>query len=648
MNRLSAVAAMACATLAATVTVVGPRQVARAADPEYNLATSAVYRVDPDAGEIRVSVDVEFTNRTPDPRDGYTIFPEALLAIQDGASGVKARDAEGRLDVAVDTSGDADVVTVALRDPIRYGETAEFSLQFTLLDSAADGIRVRPSATVFPAWGFGTSSEVTVELPAGYRISVRGDRLTAEDTDESTTLTSGAIDAPETWVAIVTADRPTEFVTVQRIVPLESGTADLRVAAWSDDREWGTRTLDLLAEGLRVLERHIGLPYEHTGPLVVSESVSVSETGFDGDVSAGILIGFDQPPFTALHEGAHIWIGPNLFEARWIYEGFASYYAARAGAEIGVDPPYDPQVTADEHAAAAFPLQEWLRDDDPSSDRDAYGYPASWAVAAEIAERAGDDELGAVLQRIAAGDSAYAPLTSSEADGGGGRRVDSRAFLDQLEHDAARFDDLFRDRVFGTETAPLLETRADARASYDDLLGRAGEWGAPRSVADAMAAWDFAAATTAMESATEWLAACATLMVELASAELEVPTARLRSAYVETAGQRDPGNELAAERAFVAAYLEGRRLTAGEPGALAQVGLVGTSDAESDLDRAAERFGAGELGEARDLVDAVNERLLGAATAGTLRLGATGAVAAGGATFLTARAMGRRRRARRS
>ncbi|MDQ3879777.1 MAG: hypothetical protein M3295_01640, partial [Chloroflexota bacterium] len=366
-------AALLCATAAGILLAARSPPAVHAADPQYTLETQARYEVVPDAREIRVRVDVEFTNRSPDPPDGYTIFPEALLAVQPGASGVKARDGDGRLDVAIDDSGDANVVTVVLRDPIRYGETATFSVQFKLLDAASDGIRVRPSATVFPAWGFGTSSSVEVELPAGYRVSVRGDALRPEEDADVTTLRSGAIDAPQDWLAIVTADRPTEFVTVQQVVALDSGTADLRVEAWADDREWGDRTLKLLAEALPALERAIGLPYEHSGPLVVSESVSESETAFEGDSSTGILVGFDQPAFTALHEAAHIWIGPNLFDERWIYEGFASYFAARAGAEIGVEPPYDPHAEAADHAAAAFPLVEWLPDDDPSSERDAYG-----------------------------------------------------------------------------------------------------------------------------------------------------------------------------------------------------------------------------------------------------------------------------------
>ena len=38
-----------------------------------------------------------FTNTTPDPDDQFSIFPEILVAVHDGATGATASDAEGDL-----------------------------------------------------------------------------------------------------------------------------------------------------------------------------------------------------------------------------------------------------------------------------------------------------------------------------------------------------------------------------------------------------------------------------------------------------------------------------------------------------------------------------------------------------------------------
>lgn len=615
-----------------------------AQDTIYTLATSALYRVDPDAGQISVSVDVTFTNQTPDPPGRIAVFPVALLAIHDGASEIVARDGEGDLEVTTAVEQEANVATITLREPIRFEQTTAFSLEYALVDQAAQGVRVRPSATVFPAWGFGTRSEVTVELPAEYRVDVQGDALEAQSAEQLTTLTSGPIDEPAQWVAIVTADRPSEVVAVQRSVPLASGTADLRVEAWSDDEAWGTRTLDLLARALPVLEAEIGLPYLHAGPLTVTESVSRSETGFDGQASAGILLGFDQPPFTALHEAAHIWIGPNLFESRWIYEGFASHYAEVAAQQLGVERPYDPRVVAAERAASAFPLDDWLPSDDPSPDRDAFGYPASWVVIADVAARAGPERLRDVLARIADGTSAYA-VAGDDPGAPSGGRVGSRELLDHLESEGVAYGDLFLGRVFKAETSDLLGARGEARAAYADLLLEAGEWGAPGPVAEALAAWDFPAAVEAIAVAHDWLAERDALTADLAGAGIR-PPASLETAYRDRAGLPDGDAELDAQRELLEAYVHAASLAAADRAPLEELGLLGAAAPEEELASAAELFSTGELEAARELIGEVSERLAEAEGTGLMRVAAVAILVVGVAVLLAARLSRRRSRDR--
>ena len=58
---------------------------------EYTLASDARYTVHPEAGEITVSVDLQFENTTPDPPGQFSVFDVVDLALQEGASGSRRR-----------------------------------------------------------------------------------------------------------------------------------------------------------------------------------------------------------------------------------------------------------------------------------------------------------------------------------------------------------------------------------------------------------------------------------------------------------------------------------------------------------------------------------------------------------------------------
>jgi hypothetical protein len=250
---------------------------------EYTMETRAGYVVRPDEGVIDVQVEITFTNTTPDPEGQFSVFDELKIAVHDEATAVAAEDDDGELEVAVAVENDVNVATVALRDDLRHEETAELTVTWTLADSEDPQLRVRPSVVVFPAWGFGTASEVRVEIPAGYEVRVDGDLL-EEDGDA---LTSGPIEDPSRWLALVTALRPVDYVNFDANVPLGGGTADLRVRAFADDEAWGERTSALLVEALPLIEEEVGLPYPRIGQLIVTETVATGGSGFGEQANGG-------------------------------------------------------------------------------------------------------------------------------------------------------------------------------------------------------------------------------------------------------------------------------------------------------------------------------------------------------------------------
>ena len=239
---------------------------------EYEMATVADYAVDPAAGAITATVAVTFTNTLPDPPGQISAFRHVDLAIQDGSSAVVARDGAGQLSVGINSQNGVLVASVTTRTQVRYNATATFTLTYRLADGAAPDLHVRPGVVKFSAWGFGTSSQVSVRLPAGYDASLEGDQMHTAEDGASQVLTSDPIPDPSHWLAQITAVLPRDFVTQAASVPLASGTVDLQVRAWSDDAAWGERTLSLLVEALPMLEEAIGLPYPRVGPLVVSEA----------------------------------------------------------------------------------------------------------------------------------------------------------------------------------------------------------------------------------------------------------------------------------------------------------------------------------------------------------------------------------------
>lgn len=597
----------------------GAGTVPRAAAAEYTLVTDATYDVRPADGEIGVTVDITFTNTTPDPDGQFSIFPELLLAVHDTATEVAASDAGGDLavEVAVDDRG-VNVATIALREGLRYEQTAELELRYVLADGNDPQLRVRPSLVVFPAWSFGTAGEVSVTIPSGYEVRVDGDPLTESDDG----LVSGAIADPSHWLALVSATRPALFSTFETTVPLSGGTADLQVRAFSDDAAWGERTLDLVARALPLLEEEIGLPYPRVGALILTEAVPADAAGFGESTAAGteILVAFDQPPFTALHQVAHVWLSSELAEARWIREGMASDVAARVAAELDVDLPYDPIAEAASRQAAAFPLDAWS----PSADAEAesYGHAAAWAMIAELRGIAGDASLREVLSRAAASIGPYetGDVDATAENGVPTEPLTSRSFLDQLETVAdADLAATFGSRVFTDADVALLGPRAEARAAFDDLVAAAASWGSPDPVRAAMVDWSFADAGALMSDAMGWLRERDVLLRAMEAAGLAAPD-RLQQAYRSFGGGPEAYDELEAERAVVGAYEMAVADVNGPRPLLARIGLLGGPDPAQRLTLANGRFADGDL---RGSVEAIGEAqaiLASAETGGLIRL----------------------------
>ncbi len=613
MRRAGSMVVLVLVVLVATAVPGGSVRPVAAA--EYTLDTSVMYDVRPDAGEVGVSVQITFTNTTPDPSGRFSVFDEVFFAIHDDATDVTASDEEGDLDVSLEVKDDVNVATVSLRDDVRFEETVELELGYTLADSEDPQLRVRPSVIVFPAWGFGTSSEVSVAIPNGYEVRVDGDQLSETDGD----LASGPIENPGRWLALVTATRPVEYTTFDANVPLVGGTADLQVRSFADDEAWGERTLALIERALPLLEKEIGLPYPRVGGLVLIESVAADSSGFAETAGAGteILVAFDQPPFTALHQVAHVWLSSSLIEARWIREGLASEVAGRIAADLEVEPPYEPAAEATDRGDAAFPLDTWGAPEDAAAE--SYAHAASWAVISEVSAAVGPDALRTVLGRVSGSIGPYAETeidTEPPTDGGAPRvPLTSRTLLDHLETVSdVDLAERFSAQVLDGTDAGLLPLRAEARAAFDALHDAADGWGAPDPIRGAMTDWRFEEALAQMDEASLWLKARDALLTDLQAAGLSAPD-RLELSYRSFGGGTEADAELDAQRAVADAYAVTASDLNEARSFLERVGLIGGPDASDQLRLANGRFADGDL---RGSVEAIGEaqRILASAESG--------------------------------
>jgi hypothetical protein len=610
------------AALAAVGMVVAPPGGALPAlAADYELGSVARYEVRVDAGEIGVQVQLEFTNTTPDPAGQFSVFEELKLAIHDQAERVAARDDDGALEVAVAVEEGVNVATVTLREDLRYEDTVTLDLTYVLPDTDSPQLRVRPTLIVFPAWAFGTAGQVEVGIPPGYEVRVDGDPLT----EEGGTLVSGPIDDPSAWLALVTAVRQPSYTDYDAVVPLSGGTADVLVRAFSDDAGWGERTRDLVVDALPLIEASLGLPYPRIGPLVLTEAVATDGSGFGEESTGGteIMVAFDQPAFTALHQVAHIWLSPAFVESRWLREGLASAVAADVATELGLDLPYVPAERAAERADAAIPLDTWTTGADAATDT--FGYAASWAFLDELEEAVGPDAMRAVLARTAASISPYQSASVDPAIPADGvtaptAPLDTLSFLDHLEIVSGQpLADRFAETVLTEADAALLPARAEARTSFDNLVAAAGQWGAPDPVRARMTAWDFGEAQARIDEAAEWLEARDALIDELEAVHLPAPD-RLQQAYRAYGGGAEAYDELVAERAVVRAYAAAADRVNAERSVIERIGLIGGPDPAAQLNQASGRFADGDLRGAVGAIGEAERIVASAATAGWVRI----------------------------
>jgi hypothetical protein len=335
---------------------------------------------------------------------------------------------------------------------------------------------------------------------------------------------------------------------------------------------------------------------------------------------------FDTPPFTVLHQAAHVWIGTGLATERWIREGLASHVAAEVATRLKAALPYAPATEADRLAGGAFPLAAWGTVE-LSGLQERWAYAASWAFVDRIAAQVGDGVLRSVLQRAASGVGAYAAEVGGDASATGhpSLALDGRTLLDQIEQGSgSAIATWFAERVFTPDTAALVVERAAARTAYQALVARAGDWGAPDSIRAAMASWNFADAQHALVAAQRWLEERDRLLAAVEADHLAIPS-RLRERWLIDGGGPRAQAELNAELAVVTGYRAAAAAVGNPRGPIEALGLIGSPDPAAELATAAGMFANGDLEAAVEAIQRAGDLDGGAQAGGVVRMAALAA-----------------------
>jgi len=617
------------ATILAVAASLGPvsAPIARAATDSLSITTSATYTVVPARKLVRTVVDVTARNDKPNQTSGGVVtryfYDSFRIGIQPESTAIKATSGGETLSTTTKAFDGFIQLEVRFPSSLFYGQTAKVRVTFDLPGGAPRSkseVRVGPAFVTFVAWAFGDSGSVRIIVPAGFDAETSGSDVTRSTASGGATVfrATGITDVPS-WYVIVNADRKSALTNAR--IDLAGG-EHLVIHAWPDDPEWKKQVTDLLTRGLPELVDETGLSWPVSGDLDVFEVHTPLLEGYAGVFFEGqnrIEISEDLDDLTILHESSHAWFNGDLFDGRWINEGFADTFASRSLDAIGLGGFVPGTVHPTDKAAVK--LNDWVFPgrivDDETDAREQFGYDAAWTVVRSIATEVGPDKMRDVLAAAENHQIAYVGAGTPETVAG---RTDWRRLLDLLDErgHSRTADELFRRWVVNEADTELLDQRIAARTNYASLLEESGDWLPPMYVRDSLAGWRFDEAAARIDKARDVIAKRDELAAIAGRLGVAPPTDG-RTAYQTATDSLD------AAGALVDREIQDGRLAEAAAAAVAaprdtveMVGLMGTTPA-AQLEAVRAAFSSGATTTATDAA-ALSALMAGAADVGRDRL----------------------------
>jgi len=609
----------------------GVRSVAQPVDDGLTEEAKSTFVVDPEARQIHVSTRITLTNTEPDTRQGDVIqqhyFDRYDVPVLTEAANTRAQeDGRGPLTVNVVPSEVAgqhwiSFAQIALDPWLLYGQTRTFVLTYDLPYQAprSEGLsRANDAVVMFPTFTPGDPGQgsLEVQLPSHFAVEVVGDPLDQQELDGRTVLTSGPIENPGLFTATVVATDDEQLIS--QSIEVEGRQVDVR--AWPDDTDWATFIAEKLGAIMPALDELVGQPWPTERGLAVIETASPYAHGYAGwydQVDHSISLGDDLDPVVVAHELSHVWFNANLFDARWINEGFADEYAQTTMQQLQEDAPT--VAAPDRNGDGAVPLNDWgtpslLEQQDSATET--YGYAASWYVIDQIATEIGVDRMRDVIDAVADDRMPYLGDPDPEDVHG---VANWKRLLDQLENvgGSQRATELFSQYVVDTDGKAALTTRTEARQAYAALADRGDGWTPPLALRVAMSDWKFDEVGPAIIQANGVLDVRDD--IDEALDGLGVDHLALEEDYESARDLVGLSNEAADTLDAAEAYRAADQRMDDGPGLVGTIGLLG-SGTDGRLDDAAGELASGDPEASLAASAAVEDHLDGATRNGLLRL----------------------------
>ena len=479
--------------------------------------STTIYKVDPAAGTIDVTIVVKLTNNQAQAFNlgtwGPLVMEELVVPrVSKGFAVGDSRDLAG-LWRAVD-----------VETPVIEGNGGNVNLQVAYtLDAAIDQNESRASQTparvgegylYFCMVGQDTDvGLVRVEIAGKDRFKLTQSGTVMEPTPKGLKSTRSV--EPSEHFTCVEGTLDENLATSTFVGPADR---EIVLQAWPEADNWLDAAEANAEPTLDAIHAFLGHDIPGDGPVVIRQAPPRSLGGYasahdtPGVVQLDELAGVDG----AEHELAHAWFGTDNFTELWLREGMAAWTAtSMAGATCA----------AVAEGQSTLDLSDWqvVRPTADAATIDAVmaeQEAAACGLVTAVAERMSEDQWREVVGSLLAGETKY--VGNDEPAAASSSRVDFREWLDAVDErglvPAGKADPAFAANLeeldfaqdllagYGIPTDPVeLEKRSTARARFHQFLVDAAPLGAPLSVREAMDNWLFDDAMSDLDKAYEVL-----------------------------------------------------------------------------------------------------------------------------------------------
>jgi hypothetical protein len=652
--------------LLASVLTVSPVEAA------FGITSTATqtYELQPAQHVVHVTIDLSVRNTTPstttyegcikyqwDPYWGwqpyYTTCPHTTnyyvdnssLWVEDGARNLKLTSDAGSVSKTVSTHSYGFTNYTVKFQRIFYGKTRKIRASYDLPTSAPrsiGGVRAGEAYASFCVSGNGPDGgQIRVIAPTSFDFTHNesdGLRFSESESGGRTIFSSGHMVTPISAWGCFDGINLNGYVRVPITAP--DGRTVI-VAAWPEDPAWAGAVSADVASSLPGLEELVGRPLPGTGPVEIREVAGLGDYAgyFNPDTNVAVVSeNYSQPGLVA-HELSHAWFNGTNFGSTWLSEGYAGWVESQNGGESCGSPPSLP-------FGAKANLENWKVLGPKATDLDRntvnYQYGASCWVIASVADKIGGERMTAVLAALFDGTNPYGATDTEDSSPATWQEwldtVDELGMVPAGEDDLDFVQDELADVGVADDTAEL-GARSAARAAYHDLIADSTGWSVPQAVRQPLSAWDFSAATDAIETAQRALDAAERADVALPVIDvLQGPIAQQWES-AKSQAELDAVATLAGEEALAAEAIAEAQLLEANADPITQIGLLG-ADVQAKLNAAVTSARAADARSALATAHTAANTIGEAMVQGWIRL----AVVVGGILALVAMAIASRRR----